>query len=304
MNNTLIAVDKSGSYRVYLCITTDMVKEAVKIHEASNLAAAALGRTITAAGMMGLMMKSDSDKLMLQIKGDGPAQEVLARSNGKGEVKGYIANPYVELPPKYEGKLNVGAAIGNGTLTVIRDMGLKEPYIGRIDLVSGEIAEDLTQYFAVSEQQPSSVALGVRFADGKEVTQAGGMIVQVLPNASDECLTALEDALFYMDSLTLLIEDSQKAVSGSPDGMAVLKDLLNRIFGGLPEEFRPEILETREIKWHCDCSKERMAGALVSIGKKDLAEIIEEDGKAELTCQFCRKKYNFKKEELIDLLNA
>ena len=304
MNNTLIAVDKSGSYRVYLCITTDMVKEAVKIHEAGNLAAAALGRTITAAGMMGLMMKSDSDKLMLQIKGDGPAQEVLARSNGKGEVKGYIANPYVELPPKYEGKLNVGAAIGNGTLTVIRDMGLKEPYIGRIDLVSGEIAEDLTQYFAVSEQQPSSVALGVRFADGKEVTQAGGMIVQVLPNASDECLTALEDALFYMDSLTLLIEDSQKAVSGSPDGMAVLKDLLNRIFGGLPEEFRPEVLETREIKWHCDCSKERMAGALVSIGKKDLAEIIEEDGKAELTCQFCRKKYNFSKEELIDLLNA
>lgn len=292
-NNTLIAVDRTGSYRVYLTITTDVVKKAASIHECTPLAAAALGRTLTAAGMMGLMLKGEREKLSVLFKGDGPAEEILACGNAAGQVKGYIHNPYVNLPLKDSGKLDVGGAIGNGTLTVVKDLGLREPYVGKIELVSGEIAEDLTQYFTVSEQQPSSVALGVRMDLNGQVDAAGGMIIQVLPNASDECLTALEDMLFYMDSLTLLIQDAAKMEGDQ------LQNLFHLIFKDLAEEFQPEILGERNIEWCCDCSKERMEAALVSIGKKDLTEIIEEDGKAELTCSFCRSSYSFTKEELI-----
>ncbi len=295
MNNTIIAVDNSGSYRVYLTLSTDMVQEAVDIHGCSHTAAAALGRTITAAGLMGLMLKGENDKLTVQIKGDGPAKEILASANSRGEVKGYISDPGVELPLTESGKLNVSGAIGNGTLTVIKDLGLKEPYVGRIDLVSGEIAEDFTQYFMASEQQPSSVALGVRMNSGK-VEGAAGMIIQVLPDASDEALTALEDMLFYMDSISLLAQDAEQ--SGAEDKIA---DLFGRIFEGLPEAFAPHILEERELRWHCDCSRERMERALISIGKKDLAGIAEE-GHAELTCNFCRTSYTFDKEELMRLL--
>lgn len=293
MNNTIIAVDGTGSYRLYLTITTDAVKEASRIHGCTPLASAALGRTLTAAGMMGLMLKGDSDRLTIQFKGDGPAQEILATAYPDGSVKAYIADPSVDLPLKSSGKLDVGGAIGNGTLTVIKDMGMKEPYVGRIDLVSGEIAEDLTQYFTVSEQQPSSVALGVRMDLEGQPAYAGGMIIQVLPGASDECLTALEDMLFYMDSLTLLIKDAEEA-----EGEDKTRILMDLIFGKLPEEFRPVILDEREIKWHCDCSRERMEAALVSLGKKDLRQLIDEDGQAELTCQFCRRSYRFDRDEL------
>ena len=293
MNNTIIAVDGTGSYRLYLTITTDAVKEASRIHGCTPLASAALGRTLTAAGMMGLMLKGDSDRLTIQFKGDGPAQDILATAYPDGSVKAYIADPSVDLPLKSSGKLDVGGAIGNGTLTVIKDMGMKEPYVGRIDLVSGEIAEDLTQYFTVSEQQPSSVALGVRMDLEGQPAYAGGMIIQVLPGASDECLTALEDMLFYMDSLTLLIKDAEEA-----EGEDKTRILMDLIFGKLPEEFRPVILDEREIKWHCDCSRERMEAALVSLGKKDLCQLIDEDGQAELTCQFCRRSYRFDRDEL------
>ena len=284
-------MDKSGSYRVYLAITTELVKEARRIHHTSNTATAALGRTLTGAGLMGLMLKSEQDKLSLIFKGDGPAQEILATAYANGNVKGYIANPSVELPLKEDGHLNVGGAIGRGNLTVIKDLGLKEPYVGRIDLVSGEIAEDLTQYMFTSEQQPGSVALGVRIGENGEVSAAGGFVVQLLPGAREEAINALEDALFFMDALTLLIQDA-----GNPEM------LLNLIFKNMPEEYKPEILEERQISWHCGCSKEHMAGALVAIGKKDLAQIIEEDGKAELSCQFCRSTYKFTKEELEELL--
>ena len=303
--NTLIALDKSGSYRVYLTITTEMVAKAIEIHECTPLAGAALGRTMTGAGIMGLMLKEDDYKLTLQIKGDGPAQEILAAANGKGEVKAYISNPYLDLPLKGPGKLDVGSAVGSGTLTVIKDLGMKEPYVGRIDLVSGEIAEDLTQYFTASEQQPSSVALGVRFDGEGKVETAGGMVIQVMPDAKEEALTALEDSLFYMDSLTLLIKDaweSAREKSEDPSVEAACEELLNIIFKNMPEEYQPEILDRREISWNCDCSRERMAKALVSIGAKDLREIIEEDGQAELHCTFCRKKYQFNKEELQELL--
>ena len=292
-NNTIIAVDNSGSYRVYLTITTEMCDHAMQVHECSTTAAAALGRTLTASGLMGLMLKGMGDKLTVQFKGDGPAEQVLATANAMGQVKGYIVNPAVELPPRPDGHLNVGAAIGKGSLTVIKDLGLKEPYVGTIPLVSGEIALDITQYFAVSEQQPSGVALGVRFTpDRTHVAHAGGLIVQVLPNADENCLDKLEELLTLMDDLTLLIDDSGED----------LYKLLDIIFASMPEEYKPRVLEERNISWLCGCSKERMAQALVSIGKDDLTQIIEEDKGAELTCQFCRKKYNFTEDELVELL--
>lgn len=291
--NTLIAVDNSGSYRVYLTITTGLCEQAMQIHGCLPTAAAALGRTLTCAGMMGLMLKGLGDRLTVQIKGDGSAEQILATADALGRVKGYIANPAAQLPLREDGHLDVGGIVGAGSLTVIKDLGLKEPYVGTIPLVSGEIARDFTQYFAVSEQQPSSVALGVRFTeDGAHVSYAGGMIIQVLPDAKDECLDALEDMLYLMDDLTLLIGDAD----------ADLYRLLDIIFGKLPEEFRPRVLEEREISWMCDCSKERMEKALISIGRKDLSEIIETDRGAELTCQFCRRKYKFTESELVRLL--
>ena len=291
--NTLIAVDHSGSYRVYLTVTTDMCEQAMQIHQAVPTAAAALGRTLTCAGMMGLMLKGLGDRLTVQIKGDGPAEQILATADALGRVKGYVANPSAQLPLRADGHLDVGGIVGSGSLTVIKDLGLKEPYVGTVPLVSGEIARDFTQYFAVSEQQPSSVALGVRFTpDGEHVAYAGGLIIQVLPDAKDECLDALEEMLFTMDDLTLLISDA-----GSD-----LYRLLDIIFNRLPEEYRPQVLEERTISWLCDCSKERMEKALISIGRKDLSEIIEEDHGAELTCQFCLRKYRFTESELVRLL--
>lgn len=293
MNNTLIAVDNSGSYRVYLTITTDLCEEAMQIHGCSPTAAAALGRTLTCAGMMGLMLKGLGDRLTVQIKGDGPAAQILACADALGRVKGYIANPAANLPPRADGHLDVGGIVGEGTLTVTKDLGLKEPYVGTIPLVSGEIARDFTQYFAVSEQQPGSVALGVRFGEGAaHVRSAGGFIIQVLPGAKDEALDALEERIVLLDDLTLLIEDAQSD----------LYQLMDIIFGPLPAEYRPRVLEDRSISWMCDCSRERMEKALISIGSRDLAQIIEEDHGAELTCQFCRRSYRFNEQELKQLL--
>lgn len=291
MNNTIIAVDPSGSYRLYLAITTEMVQEAKKIHSASNLAAAALGRVLTAAGLMGLMLGEDDYTLTLQVKGDGPAAEILASADGRGRVKGYIADPDIQLPLKPDGKLDVGGAVGKGTLTVIKDLKMKEPYLGRTNLVSGEIAEDLAHYFLLSEQQPSSVALGVRIGPDLQVQAAGGMILQVLPGAKDACLDALEEQIASLGSLT---EHIPRVNSPA--------ELMERILGKMPPQYRPEVLEERHIRWDCDCSTERMEKALISIGEKDLASLIREDRGAELTCQFCLKKYSFDQEELEALL--
>ena len=293
MNNTIIAVDKSGSYRVYLTVSTEEVKTAAAVHGCTPLAAAALGRTLTAAGMMGLMLKGENDRLTVQFKGDGPAQEILATAKANGDVKAYISDPGVDLPLKSNGKLDVGGAIGNGSLTVIKDLGLKEPYVGKIDLVNGEIAEDLTNYFTVSEQQPSSVALGVRMDGRGQVDAAGGMIIQVLPGADEKCLAALEDMLFYMDSLSLLVQDAKKM-----GGPSIVRNLFVLIFKDLPDEYMPQILDERNIRFHCDCSRERMEAALVSLGKDDLRQLIDEDGQAELTCNFCCSRYSFNREEL------
>lgn len=301
MNKALIAMDKSGSFRVHLAITTKMTEEARVVHQTSPLATAALGRVLTGAGLMGLQLKSEENKLTVQFKGDGPAQEVLVTANGQGEVKGYIANPQVDLPRRSDGKLDVGGAIGIGTLTVIKDLGMREPYVGRIDLVTGEIADDLTAYFFLSEQQSSSMALGVRVNPDGTTLAAGGMLIQMLPDADPASVDALELMLDQMLPISTLVEEVT-AKSPGKTAEAVVNALLQRIFADLPQEFAVETLEYRDLGWCCDCSEERLEKVLISIGEKDLTEIIAEDGQAELTCQFCEKKYHFGKAHLERLL--
>lgn len=343
MNKALIAIDRSKSFRVYLTISTDLVQEAAKIHDTTPLASAGLGRVLTAAGLMGIMLKDDDNKLTLHFKGDGPARQILATAYGDGRVKGYISNPYVDLPLNDQGKLDVGSSLGVGDLTVIKDLGLKEPYTGTIALVDGEIADDLTAYFYISEQQNSSVALGVKVERDLSIGAAGGMIIQMLPDAQEGAVDALEKMIGAMSPLTTLIsglsgsfdpeidrpaEAASADDSGQPAGETLQADdseqlagetlqadaenreaserlaaLLQEIFKDVPEEYQPEILAEREIRWECDCSRERIESALLTIGRRDLTEIIEEDGEAELQCQFCCKKYHFNKDELVEILD-
>lgn len=330
MNKALIAIDRSKSFRVYLTISTDLVQEAAKIHDTTPLASAGLGRVLTAAGLMGIMLKDDDNKLTLHFKGDGPARQILATAYGDGRVKGYISNPYVDLPLNDQGKLDVGGSLGVGDLTVIKDLGLKEPYTGTIALVDGEIADDLTAYFYISEQQNSSVALGVKVERDLSIGAAGGMIIQMLPDAQEGAVDALEKMIGAMPPLTTLVsglsgsfdpeidrpaEAAPADDSGQPAGETLQADaenqeaserlaaLLQEIFKDVPEEYQPEILAEREIRWECDCSRERIESALLTIGRRDLTEIIEEDGEAELQCQFCCKKYHFNKDELVEILD-
>lgn len=303
MSKAIIAIDKSKSYRVYITITTDMVREAAEIHDTTPVASAGLGRVLTAAGLMGIMLKNDDDKLTVNFKGDGPAKQILATAYRDGSVKGYIANPYVDLPLKENGKLDVGGSLGIGELTVIKDLGLKEPYIGTIALVSGEIAEDLTAYFFISEQQNSSVALGVKVERDLSVGAAGGMIIQMLPQAEEGAVDALEKMISEAEPLTTVIDRISESSAGMTQAGMVRK-MLDEIFKDMPEEYMPQVLEEREINWKCDCSHERMEKALATIGKKDMMEIIEEDGQAELQCHFCLKKYHFDRSELTEILNS
>ena len=302
MGKALIAIDKSKMYRVYLTISTDMIEEARKIHDTTPLATAGLGRVLTGAGLMGIMLKGQRDKLTLSFTGDGPAKQILATANADGLVKGYIANPDVDLPRTKEGKLDVGGSLGIGELKVIKDLGLKEPYMGSIALVTGEIADDLTAYFFISEQQNSSVALGVKIAKDLSVLCAGGMIIQMMPGFEEEAVDALEEMLGNMKPMTTLIEEIILQSAGKTEE-GVLEALMEHIFKEMPEQYKPEPLEFREIKWQCDCDEKRIEQALMTIGRKDLIEIIEEDGQAELVCQFCEKKYFFDKKHLEDILS-
>ncbi len=299
MSKAIIALDRSKSYRVYLTISTDMLQEAAGIHDTTPLASAGLGRVLTAAGLMGIMLKDEDSKLTLHFKGDGPAKQILATAYGDGRVKGYISNPYVDLPLNDQGKLDVGGSLGIGDLTVIKDLGLKEPYTGTIALVDGEIADDLTAYFYISEQQNTSVALGVKVQPDLSIGAAGGMIIQMLPDAEEGSVDALEKMLTDLPPLTTLISEIPENIQGAGERLGAL---LQQIFKDVPEEYQPEILQERDINWECDCGRERIENALLTIGRHDLMEIIEEDGQAELQCQFCRKKYHFNRDELVSIL--
>ena len=303
MSNALIAIDKSGSFRVCASITTDLVQEAAKIHDTTPTATAGLGRVLTAAGMMGILMKDEGSKLTVNFKGEGPAKQILATAYADGRVKGYIANPYVDLPLTEAGKLDVGGSLGIGELSVIRDLGLKEPYMGTIALVNGEIAEDLTAYFFISEQKNTSVALGVKIEQDLTVGAAGGMIIQMLPDADEGAVDALEEMIGQMEPITTTISRLQESRKGWTE-TALVRAMVAEIFSGLPEEYEIKILEEREIKWDCDCSRERIEQALMTIGEEDLQQILDEDGQAELQCQFCLKKYQFDRPQLQAILDS
>jgi molecular chaperone Hsp33 len=264
-----------------------MVEEARKLHNTTKVATAALGRTLTATSMMGLMMKNQGDKLTVIIKGGGPIGTILASSNVHGTVKGYVENPNVEVPDYENGKLNVAGAVGtDGVVKVIKDLGLREPYNGAYPLVSGEIAEDFTHYFAISEQTPSVVALGVLTTE-THVECAGGLIVQLMPDATEETISQLEKNIQNLQSITTMLSEGK-----TPE------DMLNIVL----EDLQPRILDTIDVKFECECCKEKVQEALVAIGKTALKQIIEEDKQAEVGCQFCNSKYMYNEEELLNIL--
>ena len=301
MSKVITGIDKSGSYRVYLTDSTELVEEARKIHNTTALATAGLGRVLTGTGLMGLLLKNESDKLTVIFKGDGPAKQILATATATGDVKGYIANPDVELPLTEQGKLDVGGSLGIGELTVIKDLGLKEPYVGTIALVDGEIADDLTAYYFISEQQNSAISLGVKIGIDYSVSAAGGMIIQMLPEAEEGAIDELEKMIADLPPISSIVEEARKT-NEHQDQEAVVADMMKIIFGKLPEEYKIETLEMKNLRWNCDCSQERLEQILMTIGEKDLTDIIEEDGEAELVCQFCLKKYHFDKEHLERIL--
>lgn len=283
------AVAAGGEVRAFACTTKNLVEEARLHHDSMPVATAALGRLLSAGSMMGLMMKGENDRLTLQIKGDGPIGGLIVTADSKARVKGYVYNPDVELPLKLEGKLDVGAAVGSGVLTVIRDMGLKEPYVGRTNLITGEIAEDLTYYFASSEQVPSVVALGVLVDRDYSVKRAGGFIIQLMPGASDETIDAIEKKLPMVTSVTGMLDEDM-----TPE------EILTFIL----QDLNVEITDKTETSFYCDCNKERVEQVLISIGEKELTSLYEEDKPVEVCCQFCGKKYEFSTEEIGNLLKC
>jgi molecular chaperone Hsp33 len=235
------------------------------------------------------------------FKGDGPAKQILATATADGRVKGYIANPAVDLPLNEMGKLDVGGSLGIGDLTVIKDLGMKEPYVGTIALATGEIADDLTAYYFISEQQNSAISLGVKIDTDYSVLAAGGMIIQMLPGFKDEAVDSLEKMIAELPPITTIIEEAVNAGTGKSEE-GILADMMERIFGEMPEDYMVTGLEYRDMGWECDCSEERLEKVLMTIGVSDLKEIIEEDGQAEMVCQFCCKKYHFDKPHLERIL--
>lgn len=287
MDYILRATAGNGSVRIFIANTTNTVQTAFEKHQTSPVISAALGRCLTAAAIMGNMLKSDSDLITIKVNGDGLAKGLVVTSDNKSNVKGYPLVPIVDIPLNENGKLNVKGAIGNGNLIVIKDLGLKEPYIGQIPLVSGEIAEDLTYYFAKSEQTPSAVSLGVLVDVDYSIKQAGGFIIQVMPDADDEIICTLEHKLKHLKPFTELLEDGH-----TPE------DIADALLG----EFNLKILDKVPVNFYCNCSKQRVEKALISIGKDELEKIIEEDKKATLHCHFCNKDYNFSENDLKEIL--
>lgn len=289
MSYILRATAANGQIRAFCADTTEMVETARKLHNTSKVATAALGRTMTATSMMGVMMKNRGDRITVIIQGDGPAGSIVVTGDYTGNVKGYIQNPDVEVENYPNGKLNVAGAVGNkGVIRVIRDLGLKEPYNGNYELVSGEIAEDFTYYFAVSEQTPSAVSLGVltRF---DEVEKAGGFIIQLMPDAEEEVISKLEKNLKGVDSITNMLSSGM-----TPEDILklVLKDL------GL------NILDKIDVGFVCDCSRDKIVETFHTLPKKDIKEMLEEDGKAEVHCHFCNTEYLLTRDELEEILNS
>ena len=279
-----------GKISVMCVDTTKLVEEARKIHDLSPVATAAFGRMLTMTVMMGAEMKNGKDKLTVQIKGNGPIQMMVATCNNKPEVKGYVVNPQVDIPLNEFGKLDVSGAVGNqGYINVIKDIGLKEPYIGISPLVTGEIAEDFANYFVTSEQRQSAVALGV-LVDKNGVRAAGGYFINPMPDATEEDISIIEQSIFKAGAMSKMLDEKLSLV-----------EIAKRI----TDDENVEVIEdTRVPMYHCDCSKEHMAEGLMTLGKEELEDIIQTEGQANLECHFCNKQYHFSKEELEKILEG
>lgn len=276
-----------GSIRVFAAITTELVNEAHRIHNTSATASAALGRLLTGAAIMGAQLKSESDSVTLQINGEGPLGIMIAVTDSSSKVRGYVANPQADLPLNAAGKLDVGGAVGAGFFSVVRDLGLKEPYIGRTPLVSGEIAEDMTYYFAKSEQVPTAVALGVLVDTDLSIKAAGGYMIQLMPEATEQTAERLTEIVENAPSVTEMIENGMSA-----------EDIAFSVTNGFDMLIENNAAQP---EYKCKCSREKMERAIISIGKHEIEDIIKEQGEAEMNCQFCDKKYHFDKSELEEL---
>lgn len=282
------ATAAQGQIRAFAAITRETVEKARQAHNTSPVVTAALGRLLTGGAMMGSMMKASADLLTIKVEGDGPMRGMLVTADANGNVKGYAYEPQVLIPANEKGKLDVAGAVGIGVLSVIKDLGLKEPYVGQTILVSGEIAEDLTYYYAASEQTPSSVALGVLMNRDNTVRQAGGFILQLMPGVSDEIIDELEQKIGSISSVTSLLDRGM-----SPE------QILEYVLG----EFELIINDRMPVQFFCNCSKERVARAISSISVKDIESIIEEGKPVEVNCQFCNTNYVFEVEELKKMLH-
>ncbi len=288
MGELVRAMTKDGFVKAVAVTTADMVERARQIHKTLPTATAALGRLLSAASMMGNMQKVENGSITLQIKGGGPLGTVLAVSDAEGNVRGYVQNPQISLLEKYRGKLDVGAAVGtDGMLTVIRDLQMKEPYIGSVELVSGEIAEDITEYFVQSEQTPTACALGVLVDVDQSVKASGGYIVQLLPGAPDDIIDRLEAGINKAGAVTKMLDTGMSA-----------EEMLKVVM----EDFELEILETTPVEYRCYCSRDRVTSTLISLGKKEMTEIVETGETIHIECQFCDTVYDFTPEETAKIL--
>ena len=287
INKLYIATDSTESFRFIIVDSTDLVQSVRNIHNTSATASAALGRLSTMAAIMSHELKNESHNITLNLQGNGQGGMLISTVNGRGEVKSYVSHPEVDLPTKSNKKLDVGSFVGNeGLLTVIKHFKLKEPYIGQTSLVSGEIAEDFSNYFYQSDQRPTVVALGVLVDTDLSIKSAGGLFIQALPGFDESLIDKLESDINKFPPISSLFVAHDDPF-----------DILNQYFS----DFDLKLLGKKEVQYLCDCNRDRVERSLISLGKQTLTELIEEDGKAELVCDFCNKKYNFSKEELIEL---
>lgn len=288
MGELVRAMTKDGYVKAVAVTTADIAERARQIHKTLPTATAALGRLLSAASMMGNMQKVENGSITLQVKGGGPLGTVLAVSDAEGNVRGYVQNPQISLMEKYRGKLDVGGAVGtNGMLTVIRDLQMKEPYVGSVELVSGEIAEDITEYFVQSEQTPTACALGVLVDKDQSVRASGGYLIQLLPGAPEETIEKIEQGIEKAGAVTVILDRGLTA-----------RQLLETVMEGLDLE----VLETSPVSYRCYCDRDRVTATLISLGRKELTEIVEEGETVHIECQFCDTIYDFTPDEIREIL--
>lgn len=285
MAKLIRAISENGGMVLSILDSTDIVNEMEQIHHPSAVVSAALGRLLTGSLLMAATLKNEKDSITVRVKGGGPVGSLLTVADGKGNVKGYAENPLVELPARADGKLDVGGAVGNdGLLTVIRDSGVKEPYIGQIPLISGEIAEDITSYYATSEQIPTVCALGVLVERDLTIKRAGGYLLQLLPGATEKEITQLEQNVSKLSSMTEMLENGH-----------TVYEIIDMVLEG----FDPNVLDETEVQYHCDCSRDRVERAYMSLGQEELQKIAVEQETVELKCQFCNRAYQFKTADYV-----